>query len=77
MKKDKDNDFKVRIAYNKGEDEYDLMLSIDGGETWGFSRGTKCMHYQGQDPEEEPMHISCTIIEELKKSILLGYEFVY
>lgn len=73
----KENNLKVRIAYDKTKDSYNLLLSTDGGETWGFSLGSKCLHYQGQDPEEEPMHISCIIIEELKKAVLLGYEFDY
>lgn len=72
-----DEERKVRIAYNKPEDSYDLMLSTDGGEEWGLSLGCKCQRGEHDKPDDEPMLVSVGIIEELKRAILNGFDVVY
>lgn len=67
----------ARIGYDKTNDEYQLRISTDGGETWNYSMGAKCTRSVKDEPDAEPMFVSCTLIEELKKCIALGYEVVY
>lgn len=67
----------ARIQYNKERDEYALMLSTDGGKTWGFSLGCRCQRREGESPDAEPMFVSIELIEEMKRSILNGFEIVY
>ena len=67
----------IRIKYDKEQDEYQLLLSTDGGETWGFDLGCKCQKGLRDGPDDEPMLISCSMLEEIKKSILCGFEMVY
>lgn len=67
----------ARIAYNKKEDMYCLMLSTDDGESWDFSFGTKCQRRAGEAPDAEPMYISCELIENMKHAIRCGFEMVF
>lgn len=71
------NKKQVRIAYDKKEDAYNLMLSTDGGEEWGFSLGCKCRRSENCNPDDEPMFVSIELIEELKKAIRNGFDVVY
>ena len=67
----------VRIDYDHKKDEFQLLISTDGGEEWGFSFGTKCQQRKGNGQDAEPMYIHCQIIDELKRAILNGFEVVY
>jgi hypothetical protein len=73
----KRKDLKARIGYNKNEDAYELLISTDGGKTWGMSVSSKCQRCEKDKPDAEPMFISCTLIEEMKRAISYGYEIVY
>ena len=67
----------VRISYNKEHDEFQLLISTDGGKEWGYSCGCKCVRSERDNPDEEPMYIYCGLIDELKKCLFLGYKMVY
>ena len=67
----------VRIGYNKNNDEYQLLISNDGGDTWDFSYGCTCKNCKDDESDEEPMFVYIGLIEELKKRIAYGYTVVY
>lgn len=71
------NNLKARIAYDKKEDAYKLMLSQDGGETWDLCMYCVCQRSEHDAPDDEPMFISVGLINELKNLIFLGYDIVY
>lgn len=66
-----------RIGYNKQNDAYELLISTDGGKSWGMTTSAKCRRCDKDSPDDEPMFIHVSLIEELKKAISLGYEVVY
>jgi len=66
-----------RIGYNKSEDAYELLLSTDGGKTWSMTTRAKCRRCDKDNPDDEPMFIHISLIEELKKAISLGYRVTY
>ena len=66
----------VRIVYVRPNDEFQLLISNDGGDTWDFCLSTACQKGLHDEPETEPMLISCKILMELKKAIALGYTMV-
>lgn len=70
-------DLKARIGYNKKEDAYELLISTDGGESWGMSVSSKCRRREGQSPDDEPEFIHIGLIEKMKEAIAYGYEIVY
>ena len=70
-------ELKARIGYVKSNDSFDLLISTDGGDTWGMSVSSKCRRCEGQDPEAEPEFVHIGLIEDLKKAIALGYRIVY
>lgn len=72
-----ENKNKVRIAYDKKNDGFNLMLSTDGGEEWEFQLGCKCRRSDSCQLDDEPMFVSIELIEELKRAVLCGFEFVY
>lgn len=72
-----DEEKKARIAYDKGQDMYKLMLSTDGGDTWDFSTGSQCRRCTEDKPDDEPMFIHISLIEEMKKAIRCGFNIVY
>ena len=72
-----DEEKKARIAYDKPQDMYKLMLSTDGGDTWDFSTGSKCRQCKEDKPDDEPMFVHIGLIEEMKKAILCGFRIVY
>ena len=74
---DSAEELKARIGYNKKEDAYELLISTDGGDTWGMSVSSKCRRCEGQSEEEEPMFVSIGLLEELKRAVALGYRIVY
>lgn len=67
---------KCRINYNPAYDQFELLLSTDGGETWDFSKGYPCVHSIKDDPAEEPMYIRCSLVSDLKEAICCGFEVV-
>ena len=72
-----DEEKKARIAYDKGQDMYKLMLSMDGGDTWDFSSGSQCRRCAEDNPGDEPMFVHIGLIEEMKKAIRCGFRVVY
>ena len=72
-----DEEKKARIAYDKEQDMFKLMLSTDGGDTWDFSTGSQCRRCTEDKADDEPMFIHIGLIEELKKAILCGFRVVY
>ena len=73
----KNKDLKARIGYNKKEDAYELLISTDGGNTWGMSVSSKCRRCDTDKPDAEPMYISLALVEKMKEAIRFGYEIVY
>lgn len=71
------NKFKARIGYDKKQDMYKLMLSTDDGETWDFCCGCECQRSEHDKPDDEPMFVHISLIEELKKAIACGYDIVF
>ncbi|MBO7183046.1 MAG: hypothetical protein J6V49_02825 [Bacteroidales bacterium] len=67
----------VRIGYDKLTDSFNLLISNDGGDTFDFSEGSRCVRAAGQSKEAEPMFVSCELINALKKAIAYGYRVVY
>ena len=67
----------VRINYDKEHDEFQVLISTDGGEEWGLCAGTRCQRSEKNSSEDEPMYIHCGLIDELKKCLFLGYEMVF
>ena len=72
-----DEEKKARIAYDKKQDMYKLMLSTDGGDTWDFSTGSQCRRCAEDKPDDEPMFVHVGLIEEMKKAIYCGFRVVY
>lgn len=73
----KRNNLQARIVYSKDEDEYQLFISTNGGETWGFSRGCKCVRSEHDKPTDEPMFIRVSFVEAIRQALNCGYEIVY
>ena len=67
----------VRIGYNKNNDEYQLLISNDGGNIWDFSYECACKNCKDDKSDDEPMFVYIGLIEEFKKCIAYGYEVVY
>lgn len=67
----------VRIGYNKTNDEYQLLISTNGGDTWYFNYGCVCKNCKDDKSDDELMFIYIGLIEELKKCIACGYTVVY
>lgn len=68
---------KARISYDKEQDEYKLMLSTDGGDTWDFCTGCICQRCENDKPDKEPMYVHVGLIEEMKKAIRCGFSVTY
>lgn len=66
-----------RIKYDKKTDSFCLMLSNDGGEEWNLCIACPCHRAEGESKDIEPMYVSIDLIEELKKAVACGFEFVY
>lgn len=74
---DLDDELKARIGYNKKEDAFELLISTDGGRTWGMSESSKCRKCDIDKPDAEPMFIHCGLIDAMKNAIRYGYRIVY
>ena len=74
---DTSEELKARIGYNKKEDSFDLLISTDGGDTWGLCVSSKCRLSINNKAGDEPEFIHCGLISELKNAIRLGYRIVY
>ncbi|MBP5720434.1 MAG: hypothetical protein J6W82_05160 [Bacteroidales bacterium] len=72
-----DEEKKARIAYDKPQDMYKLMLSTDGGDSWDFSTGSQCRRCAEDEKDAEPMFVHIGLIEEMKKAIRCGFRIVY
>lgn len=74
---DTNSELKARIGYNKKEDAFELLISTDGGDTWGMSVQSKCRLSDTNKPDDEPEFIHCGLIGYLKDAIRYGYRVVY
>ena len=72
-----ENKPQARIGYNKQRDAFELLISTDGGETWGLELSCKCMRSEHDKKDDEPMFVSIELIEAMKRAISYGYEIVY
>lgn len=74
---DTSEELKARIGYNKKEDAFELLISTDGGDTWGMVAQSKCRLSDTNKPDDEPVFIHCDLIACLKDVIRCGYRVVY
>ena len=63
----------ARIAYDRAQDMFKLMLSTDGGDTWDFSTGSKCRRCKEDRPGDEPMFVHIDLIQAMKDAVLCGF----
>lgn len=66
----------VKVAYKKETDEFQVLISVDDGETWGLDTAYRCRLANVQKEGESPEYIHFSIINQLKHCVDLGYEFL-
>ena len=66
----------VKITYNKDEDQYELLTSIDNGKSWDFAQGVRCVRSERDKSDDEPQYIFHGIIEKLNEYVDYGYKYV-
>ena len=65
------------VEAEKKEDAFELLISTDGGDTWGMDISSKCRRCDMDKPDAEPEFIHCGLIQHMKDAIRYGYRIVY
>ena len=66
----------MTIHYCKERDEYQLLTRQSEDEDFEYNCGWKCYRCEYDHPDAEPMFVSITLLEEMKKLLKWGYELV-
>lgn len=69
----KKHDKLVRFKYDEKRDEYQLLLSTDGGETWDLSVGSVCCFSSEYPDVSFPMYVHCSLIIKFQEALTLGF----
>ena len=70
----KKNNLKAKVNYNEERDSFDVMISTDGGETWGLDTSYFCQEIRKGAPDGEKDFIHWHVIEKIGHLIDNGYE---
>lgn len=73
------NQLKARVSYvgknnTDFSDGYALIISSDGGKTWGMSLFSPCRNMIDDNPGQDPEYIHFTILQEIYRAQKLGYK---